>query len=105
MNQPSLFDAAEAAKLRDDAIALVSVNAGTFVADMRSIAILVSQSRGQVTSDDLRRIAQARGVEPHHPNAWGAIFRGRGWECVGRRKSVKVSNHAREIRIWKWSEP
>jgi hypothetical protein len=34
-------------------------------------------------------------------NAWGSIFRGKEWECIGWRKSTRVSNHARAIRIWR----
>ena len=34
-------------------------------------------------------------------NAAGSIFRGTEWRWVGWKKSERVSNHARMIRIWK----
>ena len=33
--------------------------------------------------------------------AWGSVFRGKDWVMVGWRKSKRVSNHARAIRIWR----
>ena len=98
--QLALFDAEEAERRRD--LGVESVRE-TFVEAMRRVAIQMSDTEGQVSSDDLRRHAKERGISPKHPNAWGVIFRGKGWTCVGRMKSSLVSNHAREIRIWKWT--
>ncbi len=100
--QRTIFDVEKGEQERDEGIARVGSNADTFVQDMREVAVAISREKGYVTSDDLRRIAADEGLEPHHPNAWGAIFRGKRWECIGRRKSAKVSNHAREIRVWRW---
>jgi hypothetical protein len=89
---------------KDTGIASVESHNPTFVEKMRARAIEVATSEGTVTSDDLRRYGKAYGIEPNHPNAWGAIFRGNLWRSVGRKKSTLNSNHSREIRVWSLKE-
>lgn len=74
----------------------------SFVTTMRQIAKSISLRDGQVTSDDLRRYAQAHEIRPAHPNTWGSIFRGPGWEQLGFTHSAKVTNRHRRITIWRW---
>jgi len=57
---------------------------------------------GSVSADDLRRYADKHNDQPGHVNAWGSVFRGAGWRMVGRMKSTIPSNHAREIKVWRW---
>lgn len=90
----------------DRGIDQVSVRGEDFLARMRRVAAFVAYTRGFVTSDDLRAYADQHGIEPHHPNCWGAVFRAtpkKGWKWVedGWTTSRLVSNHARKIRIWK----
>ena len=100
--QGELFDRQTGEILREVGVDRVEESSSEFVATMRLLAVKISEDRGSVTSDDLRKIAEERGLRPCHRNAWGAIFRGKGWRVVGRRKSELASNHAREIRVWKW---
>lgn len=93
-----------AEQARDAGLNQVAGNAQCFVETMRSIARGISRTNGNVSIDDLRDFAERNGIEPHHPNAWGTIFRERGWYCIGRKRSRKVSNHAREIRVWRYRE-
>ncbi len=95
-----LFDTIKAKLERDKGLDKVEGNNDSFVHRMRAHAKHIAQRTGHVTSDDLRRYASSHGLEPKHPNAWGAVFRGKQWICIGRRKSTLASNHAREIRIW-----
>ena len=74
-----------------------------FLAEVRAWARRISAHRGWVSSDDLRVEAEARGLKPVHPNVWGAVFREAGWKEVGRRASAFITNHAREIRMWRWT--
>ena len=57
------------------------------------------------TSDDLRRMADACGVYPHHPNMIGAAFSGarkRGIiERVGSVQSKRKEAHGRWISQWR----
>ncbi len=79
---------------------LVSSHNPTFLDTMRQVARDIAARQGSVTADDLRRYAAAHSITPHHPNAWGAIFRGAHWQSIGIRRSALVSNHARTIRGW-----
>lgn len=87
---------------KNQGISLVESNAMGFIEAMRREAIRISSVIGSVTSDDLRLYADRHGFIPHHQNAWGAIFRGKAWRIVGRKKSEIPDNHAREIRIWRY---
>lgn len=101
MTQPPLpFDLTQAESRRDQGTSSVAASNADFVEHMRHIAEDICRDRGQVTCDDLRRYALRHGLKPKHPNAWGAVFRGNGWRCIGRAKSQLASNHAREIRVW-----
>ena len=74
----------------------------TWVELMRSHAIWTCAADGSVTADDVRKYAREIDWQPDSPNAYGAIFRGKRWQCIGRKKSEAPSNHAREIRVWRW---
>lgn len=54
------------------------------------------------TADD---IAKAVGEEPHHPNAWGGLFRywaGRDLiTCTGYTKSRRAGRNGSTVAIWK----
>lgn len=67
---------------------------------MRGLAESECALNGSVTIDTLRRWADTLDDQPDHPNAWGAVFRGSDWKCIGRVKSTYRSNHAREIKVW-----
>ena len=90
------------ARLRLVGLDVVEISNADFVRRMRDEAERQSKEYGSVCSDDLRTFAAARRIEPKSPNAWGAIFRGRSWRIVGRTKSTLASNHAREIKVWRW---
>lgn len=95
-----LFDLATARARRDAGLKLVAEHNPHFVHLMREQALLIAERNGTVTSDDLREYANLHGIMPKHPNAWGSIFRGKHWRCVGRTKSRLTSNHRREIKVW-----
>lgn len=92
----------EGIKRKEEGIAAVSANADTFVQTMRRAAVGFSNRSGSVSADDLRGYAMVCDLRPHHQNAWGAIFKGPGWKCIGRKRSECASNRAREIRVWRW---
>lgn len=76
-----------------------------FTAHMRMVAQYHALKHGTVTIDDLRRHALKHGIVAHHPGAWGAIFRGKEWEAVGHTQTKKVTSHAREIKVWRYTVP
>jgi len=83
-------------------IARVAKHNASFIELMRDVAKRISLERGSVSIDDFRQFAGERGIVPIHQNAWGGVFRGPEWQMVGREKSAVVSNHAREVKVWKW---
>ncbi len=102
LKELDLFDLPRARAERDAGKDLVEEPLESFVQFMRREAIRIAQEKGAVTCDDLRGYAASNGFTPHHPNAWGAIFRGPEWKSAGFIQSRLVSNHARIIRIWKY---
>jgi len=79
----------------------VSRNASEWLTHVRGWAKAVARRKGEVSSDDLRLLADTYGVHPHHQNAWGAVFRGDEWEPAGFKKSTYKTNHARRITVWR----
>lgn len=69
---------------------------------VRAIAVIFCQKNGSVSTDDLREWCDAKGYQPSHRNAWGAIFRGSEWETCRYEKSRYEGNHARRITVWRW---
>jgi hypothetical protein len=90
MNTPTLFDYAAARQERDDGVDCVTHHCQGFVATVRQRAIEIARERGQVTADDLRAWANDNGLVPHHPNAWGAVFSGKMFTCIGTIQSAYV---------------
>ena len=83
----------------------VEANSGGWVKRMREVAVDICVRKGSVTSDDLRRYMLRNSIPPpHHPNAWGGIFRGKvegmRWIEIGRVKSMKRTNNGRKISVW-----
>lgn len=86
--------------LKEQGLALIEAHAGDFVTVMRELAHRIDRLRGMVSTDDLRPLAKAIGLEPVHCNAWGSVFHERGWQIIGRKRSVIPSCHYREIKVW-----
>lgn len=85
--------------LKQEGLDRVEANSRGWVALMRAEAAIIAEARGFVHVDDLRPFLEKHG-HPHHPNAWGAIFRGRDWVRFDYRKSAVPSNHARMAGLW-----
>ena len=90
---------------REDGILRVAAHNETWLEWARHQAWLIVQEYGEVTSADIRVRAQAADRWPDHPNAWGAVFRGR----TGGQKWVQTGDwvpcchadgHARMVRVW-----
>ena len=90
--------------LKQMGLDLVTEHNPDFVEIVRERAIRLAKMNGRVSSDALREWAELHDITPIHPNAWGAVFRGPGWERIGFRKSRIPSNHSRMISIWRYKE-
>lgn len=100
MSQGNLF---EGRNRRDEGAQRVADNNASWVHEMRSFARRRSASDGYVTADDIREHCEALGWWPKHPNAFGAVFRQKGWERIGFVQSTHKTNNARVIGQWKWT--
>lgn len=94
-NQPE-FDLAAALVEAEDGITLTSMSNAQWLDKARRIAWSWASAYGSVTTDDLRPMLPP----PKSSHAWGAIFRGSEWRCIGWVRSELVSNHGRSIRKW-----
>ncbi len=102
MTQQLTLDSAQGQRLKQAGQETVESRNTRWLAHMRAYAKDQSTRYGMVTTDDVRLYATSQGVYPTHHNAWGAVFRGHGWTCIGRKPSELATNHYREIRVWKW---
>ena len=77
----------------------------TLLKEAREIAQDLGRRNGLVTADDVYRVMIQRnlpivGLGP----AAGSIFRDNSWTFTGQwKKSLRVSNHARMIRVWAYT--
>lgn len=97
------FNAPRGARQRDAGLALTATANEEFVSVMREYAQAVSSKFGEVHIDSLREYAMLCGIEPVSSNAWGAIFRCKGWQQTGEyRASALVTNRGHRSPVWRW---
>ena len=85
---------------KKEGLDIVESNTKKWILRVRAEAGRLARANGTVSADDLRRWSDDRNDHPHHPNAWGAVFRGKEWSPVGHKKSTYTTNNAREIKVW-----
>ena len=88
--------------LRNEGLRRIEANASDWLVWIRREAIKHSAKHGSVSSGDLRQIADEADNQPHHPNAWGAIFRQDCWDHVGYVKNRRPSAHYRDVKVWQY---
>lgn len=99
MDNLPLFNAAEAARLRDLGLAKVSSFPNdTWVQRARAIAIMFAAKNGEVTINDVLKMLPR--PESVHPNACGAVMKCKELVLTSYTKSDKVSSHARRIGVY-----
>jgi hypothetical protein len=121
MTTPDLFAAVpniheseitEARAARDKALAKVMANAGQDWQDraLRGLRLYAQTHREFIAEDfRLRWITFDGYQQPHHHNAWGALFRiaaQQGWlEMTNTIRSMStVRSHARKSPVWRYKE-
>lgn len=100
-----MLDANLAEQQKQLGLDLVEVSNPVFLETMRGVARMLARKLGEITADDVReyydRHVGSLGVKPTSPNAWGALFKTKEWECVGFIKSRQVQGHGNMIRKWR----
>lgn len=105
MSTVDLFDYAEGQRRKEKGIAAVAEANPLFLDLARKRAVMISSSNGRVNSDQLRHWAESVGLNPRHHNAWGSVFKGKCWECVGYTVSARPEAHGRRIAEWRHIMP
>jgi len=102
MTDPTLFDAAEAERRRDEGMALAEEAADVDWKDAwRQTIRLLAAIGDPFCSDDVRAIA---GDPWDHPNAAGSLFNSAAREGiirhVGYRRSDRAALHRHPVALW-----
>lgn len=103
MSEPvDLFDFARSRALKDEGRNAAAFSRAELLDAARSIARrLAIQSPQRVTNADAVGREWKRLGYPDLGPAAGSIFKGKEWKFTGRRiRSSRVSNHARELKVW-----
>jgi len=89
---PQQFDLFASKAARDDALAQVAGNSGTFMDD--AICAIADLPKGMLLiGEDIRRLLTEEGIVPHHHNAWGALT-----GVALRRKLLRPTGRYRYMR-------
>jgi hypothetical protein len=101
--QESLFDGEQSERLKVWGMARAESNHGDRLTIARTLARQHARwNGGEVTSDDVGRLLEKHGLDGNLGAAAGSLFRGDEWVFTGRRvKSTRVTNHGREIKVWR----
>ena len=94
------FNFSESMNRKEAGMAAAAASKNIVLDQARSIARLLAAQNGEVTADDVQRELERRDLPSLGPAA-GSLFRTKDFVFTGKRiKSSKISNHAREIRVW-----
>lgn len=101
-DRPAIINLGEA--LRDAGCQAVLEHAGDWKDEARKVFLAMGQQ--ELTGEDIRRECEARGVRPHHANAWGAFVLGlvrEGYlESTGRIVPMRdPRSHARKTQLYR----
>ena len=92
-------------QLRLEGMQQAAGNTKEQLATARKVAVQIAQRRidRTVTADDVGRVLQEVYALDSLGPAAGSIFRTKDWKFTGYwRKSKRVTNHSRMIRVWKY---
>jgi len=103
--QLPLFNIALGRQQRDEGIKRVTKNASGWVERRRIDAIGICLAKGCCCADDLRPMVVETDDQPHHPNAWGAIFCKSIFRKIGETRSRVPHNHAGHQYVWALRDP
>jgi hypothetical protein len=93
-------------QLRDQALAVVTTDAGPAWMDKAEALIRTRLGGTEVLAESFRLLCEEEGIKPHHPNAWGGLtnrlIRHGVLVDTGRiAKSTAPRSHARRQPIWR----
>jgi len=99
--QDELFDGARGEQLKIEGMSRAE-EVSDYLSIAREYARTIARERGVVTADDVGRAMRSDGLPDSLGPAAGSLFRGPDWEWTGeRKKSTRIKNHSRELRVWR----
>jgi hypothetical protein len=75
-DEPTIYDAKASRAAMDFGIGKVAARNTEWIDTARLEALRIAFRDGTVCAEDVRRVTEAKGLYPDHPNAWGSVFRG-----------------------------
>ena len=101
----TIFHSRLGEQLRLSGMEMAADNARDYLLLARKVAVEVAHGKFDncVTADDVGRVLKADyGLDTLGPAA-GSIFKTGDWEWTGNfRKSKRVTNHSRLLRVWRY---
>jgi hypothetical protein len=107
-DQLLLFDASESQRRKQEGMDLATLHRGELLNYLRELAedIARNSSTRTCSIDEVFRRVIPKGFRPEMlGNAAGSLFKYGKWELMGRKNSKRISNHAREIKVWRLKRP
>ena len=103
----NLFDYAESERLKKQGMTLAATHDGKIklldIARHYARAIALQHPEHEVNADDVSMRMIKEGITEKLGAASGSMFKGKEWEFTGKRiKSKRISNHSREIKVWRY---
>jgi hypothetical protein len=100
-NKLPKFNQAASEKLKEQGMAIAAKNKSNLLDEARNIALQICPIGGRITADDVFSEMEKRQLPVSLGAASGSLFKTARWRFTGdRKKSAKVSNHSREIKVW-----
>jgi hypothetical protein len=103
-DQLLLFNATEGRRQKQEGMDLAAANRSDLLDYLRELAEQIAREslHGTCSIDDVFRRVIPQGFRPEMlGNAAGSLFKYDKWEMMGRKNSKRISNHAREIKVWR----
>jgi len=102
MKTGDLFDYAESVRLKEAGMTKAATNNPSGLELARTTAIEICPVGEAITADDVFRSMMERGFVKCIGPASGSLFKSGRWAFTGDRvKSMRKTNHARELKVWR----
>lgn len=99
-----MFDGDEGERQKQEGMDRAADNRAARLAIAREVArkLAVKRPTRSITADDVGRYMKDNNLGELGPAA-GSLFKTKDWEWTGeRRNSRRVSNHSRELKVWRY---
>ncbi len=97
-----LFNYAEGIRQRDKGMEMAALKRADVLEKAKEIAVEIAlQHPKRICNIDMVRIVMDQRGIGDLGMAAGSVFKGKHWEYYGTKKTMRVSSHGRDIKIWR----